>query len=176
MTLSCPGGGLIQSVTFASFGTPSGSCAAGFAKGKCDAANSTAIVTAACVGNMKCVIDVSTAVFGDPCYNVAKTFDAVVACAAPALPGALSLTVTVLANAAARVRLPFTGALPAGLRVEESGTLVWAAGAFVPGVPGVVNATVGSDDLPVGTSTIDFEVLAGTFAFTPSVDARLNLV
>jgi alpha-L-rhamnosidase len=169
VTLSCPGGGLITAVTFASFGTPTGTCAAGFAKGQCDAANSTAIVAAACVGKASCVIDVSTTVFGDPCFDVPKMLDAAVSCAPPALPGALSITVTVPANAAARVRLPFAGALPAGLRVEESGALVWAAGAFVPGVAGVVNATVGSDDLPVGTSTIDFEVLAGTFIFTPSV-------
>ena len=167
-TIACPSGGLIQAVTFASFGTPTGSCAAGFAKGTCDAANSTAIVTAACVGKSTCVIDVSTDLFGDPCFDVVKHFDAAVTCSAP-LPGAITLTVTVPANAAARVRLPFLGALPAGLLVAESGVSVWASGAFVPGAPGVVNATVGNDDLPVGTSTIDFEVLAGTYTFTPSL-------
>jgi len=167
-TISCPGGGVITGVAFASFGTPAGSCAAGFTRGACDAANSTAIVTAACVGKPSCVIDVSTTLFGDPCFDTVKKLDAAVTCSA-ALPGAISITVTVPANAAARVRLPFAGALPAGLRVTESGAPVWAAGAFVPGVPGVVSASVGTDDLPVGVSTIDFEVLAGTYAFVPSV-------
>ena len=132
------------------------------------AANSTAIVAAACVGKPSCVIDVSTALFGEPCFNTLKHFDAVVTCTA-ALPGAISLTVTVPANAAARVRIPFPGSLPAGLRLSESGAPVWASGAYVPGVPGVLNASVGTDDLPVGTRTLDVEVLAGTYVFVPSV-------
>jgi hypothetical protein len=168
-TLSCSGS-VIQAVTFASFGTPTGSCASGFAKSACDAANTTAIVTAACVGKSSCVIDVATTLFGDPCFDTVKHFDAAVSCSTP-LTGAITLTVTVPANAAARVRLPFAGALPAGLRVSESGVSVWANGAFVPGAVGVVNATVGSNDLPVGTSTVDFEVLAGTYTFMPSVAA-----
>ena len=166
VTLSCAGG-VIAGVTFASFGTPTGSCTAGFAKGACDAANSTAIVAAACVGQPSCTLNIGVDIFGDPCFDTLKHFDAAITCSA-AIAGAVALTVTVPANAAARVRLPFTGALPAGVRVTESGTTVWAAGAFVPGAAGVVSAAVGTDDLPVGVSTLDFEVLAGTFVFVPS--------
>jgi hypothetical protein len=166
-TLSCPGGALITGVTFASFGTPTGSCAAGFTKGACDAANSTAIVAAACVGKSSCVIDVTADVFGDPCVDTLKHFDAIVACPSPPIAGAVSVSVTVPANAAARVRVPFPGALPAGLRVSESGVPVWANGAFVPGAAGVVGAAVAADDLPPGMSAIDFEVGAGSFDFVP---------
>lgn len=66
VALSCPAGGVFQAVDFASFGTPSGNCGA-FAKGACDAANTTAVVSAACLGKNACSIDVSTQLFGDPC-------------------------------------------------------------------------------------------------------------
>jgi hypothetical protein len=72
VTLACPGGGIITGVTFASFGTPTGTCASGFTKGSCDAANSTAIVAATCVGKPSCVINVADTVFGDPVSNRAK--------------------------------------------------------------------------------------------------------
>src|SRR5438045_1395495 len=40
LSLACPPGQTIASVEFASYGTPSGSCGA-FAKGSCDATNTT---------------------------------------------------------------------------------------------------------------------------------------
>ena len=74
-TFSCPAGGVFTGVTFASFGTPSGSCAS-FAKGSCDAANSTSIVEAACVGKSSCTVLVSTTVFGERVYPAALPFGA----------------------------------------------------------------------------------------------------
>lgn len=65
VTFKCLGG-VFERVVFASFGTPSGACSGGFAKGKCDAANTSAIIAAACIGQASCTIDVSTTVFGDP--------------------------------------------------------------------------------------------------------------
>ena len=56
VTFACPPGGSITGVPIASFGTPSGSCAGGFTKGSCDAANTTAILTAACVGKPACTV------------------------------------------------------------------------------------------------------------------------
>ena len=80
VTFSCGMGGVFTAVTFASFGTPSGSCAAGFTKGACDAANSTAIVSAACLGKSSCTISVSTNLFGDPCFDTVKQLDAQLTC------------------------------------------------------------------------------------------------
>jgi hypothetical protein len=61
---SCANGGKFTAVLFASFGTPSGTCG-NFALGDCNAANSTAIVSAACLGQQSCSIDVADTLFGD---------------------------------------------------------------------------------------------------------------
>lgn len=67
-TLACPGtANKITAITFSSFGTPSGSCASGFTKGACNAANTTSALTALCVGQPSCVVSVDTGFFGDPC-------------------------------------------------------------------------------------------------------------
>ena len=77
---ACPGGATVSGVAFASFGTPSGACGA-FAVGACNAANSTAVVAAACVGLGACTIPVTNAEFGaDPCNGTVKWFSGAVAC------------------------------------------------------------------------------------------------
>jgi hypothetical protein len=74
LTLGCRDGAPIQTIAFASFGTPGGSCSGGFTKGSCDAAHSLAVVQAACVGKTACIIDASNNVFGgDPCFDVPKS-------------------------------------------------------------------------------------------------------
>jgi len=164
VTLSCAAP--FTGVIFASFGTPTGACGA-FAKGACDAANSSAIVAAACVGQTACTIDVSTALFGDPCFNTLKHFNAQLAC--PAATG-ISLAVTVPTNARATVRVPFAAGTPlANLTVLEGGVPVFARGAFVPGVAGVAGAAVGAEDTPAGDVTVDVLVGAGSYAFSTTV-------
>jgi hypothetical protein len=79
VAFSCPGGNF-TAVTFASFGTPTGSCSTGFAAGTCNAATSAAVVAAACVGRASCSIDVTDATFGDPCNGEVKTFSAQLTC------------------------------------------------------------------------------------------------
>jgi hypothetical protein len=63
--------GVINAITFASYGTPVGTCGS-WSVGACNAANSTAIVEGACLGKSSCSIDADTPVFGDPCYNTVK--------------------------------------------------------------------------------------------------------
>jgi hypothetical protein len=59
---------LLCQVSFASFGTPTG--AGLYQKGSCDAADSVAVVAAACVGKSSCQINASNDNFGgDPCYG-----------------------------------------------------------------------------------------------------------
>jgi hypothetical protein len=59
------------SVTFASYGTPGGSCGS-FTVGTCHATNSKSIVEAALVGKNSGSIAASNAVFGDPCNGTVK--------------------------------------------------------------------------------------------------------
>jgi len=166
VTFSCGLGGVFTGVTFASFGTPSGSCAAGFAKGSCDAANTTAIVSSACLGKASCTIAVSTTLFGDPCYDTVKVLDAQLTCSVPA---GVSVAATVPTNARATVRVPFPAATNvANITISESGTTVFQGGAFVNGATGVLGASVGVNDLPVGVVTVDIEVASGSYSFTSS--------
>jgi hypothetical protein len=121
---ACGAGATITGVTFASFGTPTGTCATGFSAGACDAGGSRAVVAAACVGLAACSIPVDVASFGDPCNGVHKVFSGTVACS--------------------------TGG--AGV--------LFANGSFVPGVPGVVGATVDA-----ASSTLSVTTGSGVYAF-----------
>ena len=162
VALSCASG-VFTKVDFASFGTPTGACGA-FAKGACDAANTSAVVAAACLGKAACSIDVSTSVFGDPCFNTLKHFDAALTCSSAGAKPVVTIEAAVPANARATVRLPIPGGIPpANLTVTEGGATVFAGGAFRPGVEGVYGAAVRTSDAPTGTYTVDVEVGAGVF-------------
>lgn len=70
-TLSCPKGQIIDSIVFASYGTPTGTCGS-FAAGDCNAATSRAQVQSLCVGQNTCSVQASNATFGDPCRSTTK--------------------------------------------------------------------------------------------------------
>ncbi|KAG9447906.1 hypothetical protein H6P81_014034 [Aristolochia fimbriata] len=73
MHLSCDDGQIISSITFASYGTPQGSCLR-FTKGNCHASGSLSLVSKACQGKNNCSFSVSNEAFGsDPCRHVVKT-------------------------------------------------------------------------------------------------------
>ena len=166
VSFSCGAGGVFTAVAFASFGTPSGSCVAGFSKGACDAANSSAILAAACVGKSSCTIAVSTQLFGDPCFGTAKMLDAQLTCSVAA---GVAISATVPTNARATVRVPFPAGTPLdNVTISEGATVVFAKGAFVSGAAGVLGASVGTNDLPVGVVTVDVEVSSGAFSFSSS--------
>jgi len=158
-TFACSGKGVITAVQFASFGTPTGTCGA-FSLGACNAANSTAIVSAACLGKSSCSIAVGDSLFGDPCFNTVKSFAGQVLCDVEGI----ALEVTIPANARATVRMPLDAARPfTGLTVTEGGATVFAAGAFVPGVAGVTGAALHAAD-----ATLDLEVGSGDYGFVSS--------
>lgn len=70
LTLSCATpGATIQSIVFASYGRPLGGCGEWRANASCAAANSSAVVAAACVGKGRCSVVANTSTFGDPCYG-----------------------------------------------------------------------------------------------------------
>jgi len=156
--LTCPGSTVIASIQFASFGTPTGTCGA-FQTGACNAANSSAVVAALCVGKPSCTIPAADTTFGDPCFNTVKVLSVQALCSG----SSVTLDVTVPANGRATVRIPFSRAGGQDVTVTESGTVVFAKGAFQPGVLGVFNAT-----LSAASATVDVEVGSGAFAFAAS--------
>jgi len=164
VTLSCGGGAnTITGVAFASFGTPTGSCAGGFAvDSSCNAANSSSVIAALCVGKPSCTFFSATTLFGDPCFRTVKHLDVQVTCSA-ATTG-LTLTATVPTNTVATVMLPFPIGTPAGnVTVTEGGTNVWAGGAYVPGVPGITGASI-----VASVPAVAVEVQSGIYAFSLS--------
>lgn len=177
VNLSCAGGGTATGVQFASFGTPEGSCAAGWALGSCNANSSVAAVAAACVGKAACAVPVTDAVFGDPCPGTKKQLAAALACSGgpePPSQQVLSLNVTVPVGATALLALPLlAGVAPGNASVTESGAAVWVKGAFVEGgAAGVVAGGALPGPLDGGRSAIlalGFRVEGGgRYAFTIS--------
>ena len=80
----CPAGALIDSVVFASFGTPAGDCHRGFTRDKdCDDKYSVAVVSKACIGKANCTVPALSNAFGgaDPCPNIHKYLSAEIHCA-----------------------------------------------------------------------------------------------
>lgn len=84
LELSCAGGQTISAVTFASYGTPGGSCGSSFSvNSSCNAASSAKVVEGLCLGKPRCTITASNSVFGgDPCHLTAKRLAAAVTCSA----------------------------------------------------------------------------------------------
>jgi hypothetical protein len=71
LTLTAPPGMIFVSVSFASYGTPNGSCGS-FSIGACHASNSQAIVEAALLGQNSASIAATNGTFGDPCGGTFK--------------------------------------------------------------------------------------------------------
>ena len=162
LELDCPGG-LFTGVAFASFGTPSGTCP-NLAKGSCDAASSVDVVTKLCVGKSSCSIGATNGNFGgDPCEGTAKSLAVRLTgqCGQPLGPRKFALQTTVPVGGTAQVILPAWGPA-ASATVTEGGAKVWAAGAFVPGTPGVSAGAASADGLnvvlTVGSGSYSFSV------------------
>ena len=171
-------GANITGVAFASFGTPTGSCATGWSRGACDASTSVAVVEAACVGRPSCSVAVTDADFGDPCTGVKKELAVTVTCAAPPEPPAplLALNATIPVGATALVALPLVAGSAAGnSTVSEGGVVVWTNGSFVPGAAaGVMDGGALPGPLDGGRSPVPalgFRVTGGghfAFVVTPT--------
>ena len=82
--LVCPDAEIIEAVTFASYGTPTGSCDTdgvdAFVKGVCHNARSVELVEGACLGKNSCNINAVNEVFGEPCYGTTKHLAVIVKC------------------------------------------------------------------------------------------------
>ncbi|KVH90786.1 D-galactoside/L-rhamnose binding SUEL lectin domain-containing protein [Cynara cardunculus var. scolymus] len=71
---------VIDSIKFASFGTPQGKCGS-FSHGECRSTDALSILQKACIGSRTCNIEVSTGMFGDPCTGVVKSLAVEASCA-----------------------------------------------------------------------------------------------
>ena len=148
MTLTCTDGGKIASIDFASFGTPTGNCTAGFtASPKCEAEGVRAKIESACVGRSNCTLIASFRAFGDPCAETIKSLAVLASgCSGvtvftsppppPPPPTPLfEYEVTVPTGSIGHVHMPTMGHPNASL--YESDTLVWEKSQWVPGVDGI---------------------------------------
>jgi len=80
LNLSCPPLQTIRSITFASYGNPTGACGS-FTPGPCNASSSSSVVSAACLNKMSCSLSASNTSFGDPCSGTTKRLNVQVICA-----------------------------------------------------------------------------------------------
>ena len=81
LELSCWNNSIIQDISFASFGTPTGTCPNNLQKGSCNAASSLDVVKKACVGKTSCSVPVTNDNFGgDPCVNTPKQLGVQLVC------------------------------------------------------------------------------------------------
>ena len=71
VTLTAPAGKVFTTVTFASYGTPNGSCGS-FTIGGCHASNSQSLVETALLNKNSATISATNGVFGDPCGGTVK--------------------------------------------------------------------------------------------------------
>jgi hypothetical protein len=71
ITITAPGNAAFNEISFASYGTPNGSCG-NYTTSGCNAPNSLAIVQSQCLGQNTCTIQANNLVFGDPCPGVQK--------------------------------------------------------------------------------------------------------
>jgi hypothetical protein len=83
--ISC-GKGIIDTIVFASYGTPTGNCETGFANSTCNSETSLNIVQQQCLGKYNCSVLGSYTVFGDPCVGINKWLGILVACSSVAKP------------------------------------------------------------------------------------------
>ncbi len=72
LALGCPAGSVISAITYASYGTPNGTCGGALSNGSCHASTSLQKVKQACEGKPSCAIAANNAVFTDPCGGTAK--------------------------------------------------------------------------------------------------------
>ena len=175
--LNCGEGRLISAVTFANFGTPSGSCSTGFrANASCtdsdpEVGRSKAVVEKLCLGQQACSLDVDVQHFGSQCLGVPKRLAVQVACKhappAPAPPAPapapaplpigprhFSWSIVIPGGSTAQVHVPLLAAEPSGVTITVNVAgggverkAVWQAGQFEGGVDGVEAAAVDGDSV-----------------------------
>jgi len=149
--------GVITSIVFASFGTPTGSCGNFAIDPSCHANDSVSIVSNYCIGKSSCSIPATVSVFGDPCFGTVKRLYVQ---AAGCQTIELIQSVVIPVNSISLVQVPKMNLTQ--IEIFESGTLIWQNDTFISGDKGVMN---GSDK---GTS-VEFAVGSGSYIFQMAI-------
>jgi len=83
LLLTCGASASIDSISFASYGTPINNGAGSYSiNSNCHATTSASVIQSACVGRSTCNIFADNSVFGDPCVGTGKRLAAKITCAA----------------------------------------------------------------------------------------------
>lgn len=187
VTLSCGSNSSnITNVTFASFGTPVGSCANNeFTTGACNAPSSLAIVESFCLNRSNCSIPVAVSTFGnDPCEGTKKNLAVIVTCNnqsnIPSTVPQLLMNITLpygTGISVVTIPLSFTEATGSfygsyystyngTVTISESGIIVWENNTYQPNrVPGILRGELVSYPVP----GVAFQVTSGSYAFVSDV-------
>eukprot|EP00118_Oscarella_pearsei_P025682 m.308582 g.308582 ORF g.308582 m.308582 type:complete len:1010 (+) comp44295_c0_seq1:152-3181(+) len=154
--LQCAGDGTINHVTFASFGTPNGTCGH-FQAFNCSSKNSVSVVEKACVGKSSCTIRASNDNFGgDPCFDVVKHLYVEVTCGGGPV---FSHTVVIPVGSMAELHVSTFGEDPSKVTIMESGKPVWQNGKYQPGQPGLTGGVTAE------SGGIVFQAGSGRYVF-----------
>jgi hypothetical protein len=78
--LTCPKGGKVSSIEFASYGSPEGNCEAGWTKGKCHTDNAHKHAIARCLNKKSCDMPAQNGYLGDPCRGTKKVLSIEATC------------------------------------------------------------------------------------------------
>lgn len=97
VVLTAPAGEVFIEITFASYGTPDGSCGS-FTTSSCHAANSKSIVEGYLLGKNSVTIPATNTVFGDPCVGTVKRLYVQAVYGSPLPLNLISFTATVNQN------------------------------------------------------------------------------
>eukprot|EP00753_Platysulcus_tardus_P016336 PLAT5620.1.p2 GENE.PLAT5620.1~~PLAT5620.1.p2 ORF type:complete len:944 (-),score=473.97 PLAT5620.1:101-2932(-) len=86
VSIACEDGQTVKSITFVSYGLPTGSCGDYKVNPRCGASaahqtKARSVAEAACVGKSKCTIAASNGIFGDPCHGTFKRMSIEAVCA-----------------------------------------------------------------------------------------------
>eukprot|EP01084_Bolivina_argentea_P032371 59879_1 len=163
--LKCTGGGTINKIIFASYGTPSGLCGNFKINPSCNNNNSMGIVTGLCLGKTSCSVPVNNNEFKyDPCVNVVKHLDVQVECTKSGM-GYVEIEATIPTGSTGLIFLRRTLNMVNNGNpdiskwiVTENGNTVWQNMKFSNNDQGVVDGKVVDD-------SIMFTVLSGSYTF-----------
>jgi hypothetical protein len=192
LTLTAPAGAVFTAITFASYGTPTGTSGNYIRNDNCHASNSLSVASAALLNKNSGTITVSNALFsGDPCPNTLKKLAVVAAYTAPAssLIYTCAETGTSYAQLTASTSTNSTFAVvPVTVSVPPTPTTTWNGSAStawtdcanwsfgkVPDASTDVVIPATASRLPVPTGTIAVHSLTTYAAFTTSSSTVLQL-
>jgi len=161
--------GVISSVKYSFYGTPTGDCVHGYKGGTCNATNAFKIVHDTCVGKSSCSFTPSNDLFGDPCTGTVKTYAGDITCSVPA-PSvtSYSLTVEIPIGSIADIKIPIVPSLrqtAQNIVISEgtgaTKTIMWTGGMYIPGIAGITGATFNR----MRTAVI-VQVMSGKYSFS----------